>query len=203
LLNKFFAFLCLMGASHAHPHVTINYKAAVVITDGKVTGVKHHWQFDELFSSAMTQGLGEKKDGKPTQNDLAVMARENLSNLGELNYYTSASLNKIKLAFDKPIDGKMDFEKDKLTLSFTLPLRSPIAIEKHDFLLDIYDISFFVNFQPADGEFIKAEGAGCKADYRPPVKTTSSLSKLGESFFDTLSNSFAKDFTSSMVISCR
>jgi ABC-type uncharacterized transport system substrate-binding protein len=204
LLNKLILFLFLTGAAMAHPHVTVDYKVTVVILEGKVTAVKHFWTFDALYSAYVLAGQGDKKDGKPTEAEFKKLATANVENLDEFGYFSSASLNKVKLAFDKPRDENMGLENNALTLSFTLPLRSPPVIGKEEFKLDVYDPTFFVSFQPGSGEFIKVEGQGCKSDYKPPAKpSTSSLSKLGESFFDNLSKDFAKDYTSSMVVSCQ
>lgn len=203
MLNKILLFFCLTSVAFAHPHVTVDYKATVIISEGKITAVKHFWTFDPFYTAYVLAGQGDKKDGKPTDEEFKKLAKANVENLDEFGYFTSASLNKVKLAFDKPRDEKMTLDKELLTLEFILPLRSPPLIGKEELKLDISDSTFYVAFQPGSGEFLKVEGLGCKTDYKPPAKSsTSSLSKLSESFFDNLSKDFAKDYTTSMVVSC-
>ena len=54
----------LAGAAQAHPHVWVAVKSAVLFDgEGRVSGVRHAWAFDDMYSAYVTMGLG--KDGKP------------------------------------------------------------------------------------------------------------------------------------------
>jgi len=58
-----FAALALFAASaaQAHPHVWVTMKSELVYAgDGSVTGVRHAWTFDDMFSTFATQGLESK-----------------------------------------------------------------------------------------------------------------------------------------------
>ena len=51
-------------AASAHPHVWVAVKSEVLFgADGKITGIRHAWTFDEMYSAFATQGFGT--DGKP------------------------------------------------------------------------------------------------------------------------------------------
>ena len=40
------------GAASAHPHVWVTMKSAVVYgPDGAITGVRHAWTFDDMYSA--------------------------------------------------------------------------------------------------------------------------------------------------------
>ena len=46
------------AAASAHPHVWVTIKSELVFApDGSVTGVRHAWTFDDMFSVFATQGL--------------------------------------------------------------------------------------------------------------------------------------------------
>lgn len=48
--------LATAGAA-AHPHVWVTIKSELVYAgDGSVTGVRHIWTFDEMFSAFASQG---------------------------------------------------------------------------------------------------------------------------------------------------
>jgi ABC-type uncharacterized transport system substrate-binding protein len=53
---------CLTAASaHAHPHVWVTMTEELLYApDGSVTGVRHAWTFDDMFSAFATQGLEQK-----------------------------------------------------------------------------------------------------------------------------------------------
>ena len=66
-----------IGAS-AHPHVWVVVKSEVLFgANGKITGIRHAWTFDDMYSAFATQGLGS--DGKPpTPEQLAPLAKVNV-----------------------------------------------------------------------------------------------------------------------------
>src|SRR5215210_7574590 len=80
--------LLWVAPAGAHPHVWVTVKAEIVVTpDNTVTGIRHHWTFDDAFSAYATQGLG--KDGKdPRREDLAELAKTNVESLAEYKYFT-------------------------------------------------------------------------------------------------------------------
>ncbi len=48
------------GSAHAHPHVWVTMTEEILYApDGSVTGVRHAWTFDDMFSAYATQGLAE------------------------------------------------------------------------------------------------------------------------------------------------
>ena len=52
------------AAASAHPHVWVTVKSELVYaSDGTVTGVRHAWTFDDMFSVFATQGIESKNEG--------------------------------------------------------------------------------------------------------------------------------------------
>src|SRR3990170_141748 len=63
-----FLTIAITGFAQAHPHVWVTMKTDLVYApDGRVTGVRHHWAFDDMFSAFATQGLESKEKGKFTR----------------------------------------------------------------------------------------------------------------------------------------
>ena len=57
--------LAFAGLAQAHPHVWVIMKSEVIYApNGTVTGVRHAWSFDDMFSAFATQGLDSKEKGK-------------------------------------------------------------------------------------------------------------------------------------------
>src|SRR5262245_39643709 len=66
--------------AQAHPHVWVTVKSELVYgPDGAVTAVRHHWTFDEMFSTFATQGLDTDKDGKLSRDELKGLAEVNVT----------------------------------------------------------------------------------------------------------------------------
>ncbi len=131
ILCGLLALLAGMGEAAAHPHVWVAVRSEVVFDkDGKILGVRHAWEFDEMYSAFATQGLG--KDGKPpTRAELEPFAKSSTETLSEFDYFTFAKQNNVKVAFRAPQDISMEAdEKRNVTLRFFLPLETPRAAKK-------------------------------------------------------------------------
>ena len=77
------------GAASAHPHVWVTMKSELVYApDGSVTGVRHAWTFDDMFSVFATQGIEAKKKGEFTREELAPLAEVNVTSLKEYDFFT-------------------------------------------------------------------------------------------------------------------
>src|SRR5262245_20823427 len=91
------AFACLVvtgSDAMAHPHVWVTMKSEVVYgADGAVTGVRHAWTFDDMFSAFATQGLESKKKGEFTREELKPLAEVNVTSLKDFDYFTSAKVD--------------------------------------------------------------------------------------------------------------
>ena len=49
------------GPARAHPHVWVTTQSEILFApDGSVTGVRHAWTFDDMFSVFATQGIESK-----------------------------------------------------------------------------------------------------------------------------------------------
>ena len=82
------------AAAYAHPHVWVTVKSELVYApDGSVTGVRHAWTFDDMFSVFATQGIDAKKKGEFTREELAPLAEVNVSSLKEYDFFTHAMAN--------------------------------------------------------------------------------------------------------------
>ena len=79
------------GAASAHPHVWVTMKSELVYSpDGSVTGIRHAWTFDDMFSVFATQGIEAKKRGEFTREELAPLAEVNVTSLKEYDFFTHA-----------------------------------------------------------------------------------------------------------------
>jgi ABC-type uncharacterized transport system substrate-binding protein len=139
----------LPSAARAHPHVWVTMKSELVYgTDGALTGVRHAWTFDDMFSSYAVEGLDANVKGQFSREELQPLAKVNAEALKEFDYYTYAKINgkRLKEAFADPVDYWLDYDAKEqvLTLHFTLPLKEPIKAKS--LVIEIYDPEFFVDF---------------------------------------------------------
>jgi ABC-type uncharacterized transport system substrate-binding protein len=202
-----FAALALFAASaaQAHPHVWVTMKSELVYgPDGSVTGVRHAWTFDDMFSTFATQGMESKEKGKFTREELAPLAKVNVESLKEYDYFTIARTNGKKAELDPPADYWLEFTDGLLTLHFTLPFKTPVKAQSMD--VEMYDPSWFVDFSFAEKDPVKLVGApaACQlAVQRPGEGAQAPKGQPGEAFFNnpTASN-FGAQFSNKIAVKC-
>ncbi|MGJ4956945.1 DUF1007 family protein [Bradyrhizobium sp. HKCCYLRH2015] len=168
-LALFTGGLLVGSAAEAHPHIWVTSTSELVYAaDGSVTGVRHAWTFDDMFSSHALLGIEANTKGVYTREELQSLAQFNIEVLKEHSYFTSLKASG-KLTFEAPIDYFLDYAGDRLTLHFTLPLETPI--KSKSLLLEIVDPSYFIDFQMAKDHPVKLVGApaGCEAWLARPI----------------------------------
>ena len=165
----------------SHPHVWVTVKSELVYApDGSVTGVRHAWTFDDMFSAFALQGIESKKKGEFTREELASLAEVNVTSLKEYEYFTYATANGKKLEFvDPPTGYYLDFDKKEtvLTLHFTLPLKRPLKAKS--LTVEVYDPEFFIAFELAEKDPAKLVGAPaqCKLTVGKPQEMNAALAQ--------------------------
>jgi ABC-type uncharacterized transport system substrate-binding protein len=175
------ALVAAVGQASAHPHVWVTMRSELVYApDGTITGVRHAWTFDDMFSVFATQGIDAKKKGEFTREELAPLAEVNVTSLKEYDFFTTAKANGQKVEFNEPPQGYyLDFDpKDTvLTLHFTLPLKTPVKAQ--DLSVEIFDREYFVDFSFAEKDPAKLVGAPaqCKLTVGKPQEMDAALSQ--------------------------
>jgi ABC-type uncharacterized transport system substrate-binding protein len=171
--------LCFTSAVHAHPHVWVTATGDLIYApDGSVTGIRQHWAFDDMYSAFAVQGLESKEKGKFTHEELAPLAKVNIQQLKESAYFTYATIDGKKAAFGDPLpDYGLDYKSEILTLSFTLPFKQPVKAK--DLKIEIYDPTYFVDFQLAKQTPVHLVGAPaqCKVGIEWPREMTYAMGK--------------------------
>jgi ABC-type uncharacterized transport system substrate-binding protein len=196
----------VVATAQAHPHVWIVMTSAVLYApDGTVTGVRHAWTFDDMFSTFATQGLESKQKGVFTREELQPLAEVNVTSLKEYDYFSYAKVNGKKAEFNDPVEYYLEHDKDILTLHFTLPLKAPIKAQNLE--IEVYDPSYFIDFQFAekDGIVLKGAPAACKGMLARPQEMNKELadrlSKVGPNE-KIPENSFGAQFANKIRVRC-
>jgi ABC-type uncharacterized transport system substrate-binding protein len=172
------------GAVEAHPHVWITATSELLYApDGSLTGVRHAWTFDDMYSSYALQGIETKTKGVYTREELAPLAQVNAESLKEYAYFTFAKADGKTAKFEDPVDYFLDYKDTLLTLHFTLPLKSPVTSKQIQ--LEVFDRSFFIDFKFAEKDPVALVGApaACRLQFQRPNDGTASAQTLNEQTF--------------------
>jgi ABC-type uncharacterized transport system substrate-binding protein len=175
------ALSCLLASApqaRAHPHIWVTMTAELVYApDGSLTGARHAWTFDHMFSAFATQGLEQKTKGHFTREELQPVAKVNVDSLQEFAYFTYVKVDGKQQgdALLGPIDYYLEYDPNEtvLTLHFTLPLKTPVKAKSLE--VEIYDPEFFIDFGFAEKDQVKLVNA--------PAQCSVSVAKPRDDFF--------------------
>jgi ABC-type uncharacterized transport system substrate-binding protein len=154
----------------AHPHVFADGHVVLDLdADHELTAVKNEWTFDAPFSAFAVTGLDKNHDGKFEPAELKPLAETSMKSLADYHFFTWVTRKGTEIELGAPRDYSYRFARGRLTLSFTMPLKAPAAIDD-DLKIEVYDPEYFVAYTFPDHDPVKAEGAaaGCRATYVPP-----------------------------------
>jgi ABC-type uncharacterized transport system substrate-binding protein len=198
-------FAALGSPANAHPHVWVTMKSEVVYgPDGSVTGIRHAWTFDDMFSAFATQGIDTKKKGVFTREELAPLAEVNITSLKEFEFFTNAKVDGKKTVFTDPVDYFLEYQGNMLTLNFLLPLKTPVKAQ--DLQFSIYDPAYFVDLSFAETDPVTLKGApvACKLAVIRPVDPSITGQQAGEAFFKSLpsANEYGAQFANKIAVTC-
>ena len=200
------AALGLLGApaAQAHPHVWITSTSELVYApDGSITGVRHAWTFDDMFSTYALQGIEGKQKGVYTHEELAPLAQTNVESLKEFGYFTFAKADGKKAKFEEPADYFLEYRDGLLVLHFTLPLKAPVKPKV--LALEVFDPTFFVDFQLAKQDPIRLVGApaSCTLDVQRPNDGAASAQAMDEqNFTDGGNANYGAMFANKITVTC-
>jgi len=175
LAGVFGAIACVAapGSALAHPHVWVEVRSEFVFgADGSIAAVRHHWTFDDMYSSFAIQGLG--KDGVPIDKALKALAKVNVTQLAEYGFFTSLKIGGKDAKFATAEDANITMNDKKIiTLHFTAKLEKPVKPTPVA-VLKVVDPTYFVAFDFAKKDPVTLASApkGCSLTVVKPKPLT-------------------------------
>jgi ABC-type uncharacterized transport system substrate-binding protein len=169
----------------AHPHVWVSVETTILYETGRVSGLRHKWSFDDMYTAMAIQGLDANGDSIYSREELAELAKVNIEGLKEFDYFTHTKLGQTVLKQKEPTDYFLEYTDGVLSLTFTLPLEEPVLAEAEGLSFSVYDESFFIAFNFKEEEPVRlGEGApaGCSARVGAAEKDLQELKSLNEAF---------------------
>lgn len=172
----FIAGCVLSFAADAHPHVFVDAKVDVVFdASGRLSAVRNTWQFDEGFSQFAIEGNDTNGDGNLSAEELQSLAKINVESLEEYGFFTHLSVGEAEAPLRPPTVYGLAFDGSRLTLSYTLPLATPVAVDSET-RLEVFDPQYFVAFAFSAQTPVSLVDApaGCSAAHHEPEELDNS-----------------------------
>jgi ABC-type uncharacterized transport system substrate-binding protein len=195
-----------IARADAHPHVWVTLHSEILYAaDGTMTGVRHAWTFDDMFSAYALQGTAHAKKGQYTREELAGLAKVNVTSLKEYDYFTYARADGRKLKFSDATDYWLEYRNAALTLHFTLLLKAPATARAMQ--IEIYDPTIFVDFEFAKDKPAVLSGASPQCllttdlPHQPTPAEQLRLSQLDNDPLD-VSSTYGELFANKILVKC-
>lgn len=157
--------------SNAHPHAWIDIKVKVLFDEkGRVYGLEETWIFDPLYTAFAFDGVKRDEGKPPPQKFVDALAKENLTNIKDYDYLTLVERNGTKVAFSGTRDLTSSVEKDRLRMTFTLLLETPLDPTVSPVDYRIFDPTYYIEMlhaESADAIELTGAGADCKHTLTP------------------------------------
>jgi ABC-type uncharacterized transport system substrate-binding protein len=190
----------------AHPHVFVTSRTEILYdASGAVKALRHRWSFDEAYSAYMVQGLDKNGDGKLTSDELAELAKVNMESLPDVGFFTIAKANGKAQEFGTPSGESLSYENKILTLTYTLPLKTP-ATANRSFGIEIGDPTYFVAFEigeEADAVAARDAPKGCVVRImRPPKLDSATQQRLAQEDITATPDMSAYQVTTRALVAC-
>ena len=204
LLSASAALALSTGAAQAHPHVWVTAASELIFaTDGSITGVRHAWTFDDMFSTYALQGIVTSKKGAYSRDELAPLAQTNMESLKEFGFFTFVKVDNKKQKFAEPVDYYLEYKNATLVLHFTLPFKIPLKTKQ--LALEIFDPTYFVDFSLQKQDPIRLVGTpgACTVAIQRPSDGTAAAQKLGEdTFLNGVNANYGAMFANKITVDC-
>ena len=142
-----------MSSAHADRHAWIEHRSTILLdAAGRVSGIEQEWLFDEFYSLFATEEIS-KASGSQAEAPRAL-ARENLNNLHEYDYYTEAHASGARVTFDKISEFETQMRGPRLWMRFVVPVVTRVDPVTSAFSFSIFDPTYYIEIRHADGDAI-------------------------------------------------
>jgi ABC-type uncharacterized transport system substrate-binding protein len=215
MIHRYIYLLFLAGglaasaSACAHPHVWVTMHSKFLYApDGSLTGIRHSWTFDDMFSAFATMGF-PKTNGTFARETLQPLAKLNVESLKDFDYFTYATVDgkRDKDAFNEPLADywlNYDAKTTLLTLHFTLPFKKPVTAKT--LKIEVYDPTFFIDFAMAKDDPVTLVGAPARctvATEKPPDTNFTTTLPLDQALVTSEANiGMGASFANTMTVSC-
>jgi ABC-type uncharacterized transport system substrate-binding protein len=151
----------------AHPHMCVSIEATVLNEKGAFTGLQQKWTFFDERSTAMAvEGADKDSDGKLDRAELEELATLVIQDLKDADYFTFPAVAGQPVKFGEPKEYRAEYTAGLLSLSFTLPLATPVPAGDKALELAFHDKENMIAFglPKAPNPFRLGNGApkGCR-----------------------------------------
>ena len=177
--------------------------------DHQITGIRHAWTFDELYTAMAMQGVDTNGDGILSKEELKPVVESMVNSLKPFDYFTYvhfAGVDKV-LPLKPPERYSLDYDGNALTLHFTLFWKSrsmrAAKMSRWTYTTILLCAFGFANDEPVKMAGISAQSCGVDIKQPDPAAEESTKALSGDFFRQLGPNSnFGAQFAQTVTVKC-
>ena len=167
--------------AQGHPHAWIDLHSTVLFdADGRVTGLRQIWLFDDFYTLFVLEDLDDDGDGKVEPAKLRQLAARNLGNLKEYSYFTVVRADDRIVGVEPTGEFKTFMREGRLVLIFTLRLAEALDPARTAVSYEIYDPSYYIEVLHVDENPVAFEGVASAACHYALIEPRPSVEAVAE-----------------------
>ena len=140
------ALACGAGPVRAHPHGWIDIRTEVLVdTDGRVTGLRQAWLFDELYSAFILDEFAA--EGLSREDGLARLLEEDITALAPFDYFTRVEVADEAVDLGAARAYANGVADGRIWLRFDLPLAEPVDPAAHGLRYAVFDPTYYIEIR--------------------------------------------------------
>jgi ABC-type uncharacterized transport system substrate-binding protein len=157
------ALLAPAAAAEAHPHIWIRATATMQFADGKITGIRHEWMFDDFFSNALISDFDKNKNKQFDPDEVKELEANAFVALKEFGYFTHVKVGGKAVTIETTRDFTPSIKDGKVVYTFVAVLPQPVDPRAAQFAAGVYDHSYYVDVEVNPQLGVKLAGGGSEA----------------------------------------
>lgn len=165
-----FFLVVVPGMAVGHPHAWIDLRSTVILDDaGQAIAIEQEWLFDPFYTVFVMEEAG--RDATAQKQALTDLARTNLKNLRDYDYFTEVRANGVKATLGTVREFESELRGDRLWMRFVVPLVDPIDPKASRLSFAVFDPTYYAEILHLEGDIIVFQGptgSGCFGRIVPP-----------------------------------
>ena len=163
------ALALLAPAVAAHPHIFIDASHELIFdAEGRLSGVRATWSYDEMFSLLMVEdgGYDADKDGAISGAELAAMQLWDADWPEDFGGDLEVLVGGQAQALARPSDWAADWRDGRAVSVHTRALKAPVAVKEA--VIRVFDPAYYTAYTIAQVPALTAAPKGCKTETFAP-----------------------------------
>jgi ABC-type uncharacterized transport system substrate-binding protein len=159
------AFAAYAPIASAHPHIFVDTGVELIHDDnGRLTALRIHWTYDELFSLLLLEDLGldDDYDGVLTEAETEALQGFDMQWPEGFEGDVYVTAGGAPVALGPPETGPAELRPDgMLTSTHTRPLARPVDSAAEAVVVSVYDPTFYTAYSILPAE-VSTDAPGCE-----------------------------------------